>query len=107
MPWSVAVRGMTTVRSGSALSLTVTACVPPSGTVYASAPNDTVTCGSSSSVMVTTVSAVAPSDTPSGRFVAKASSTLSPSSSSASAVAVKVIVCDVSPSLNVTLNGTE
>ena len=32
-PCPVATRGMTTVRSGSALSLTVTDCVPPSATV--------------------------------------------------------------------------
>ena len=52
-PWGVAVIGMTTVRSGSGLSVTVTDWVSPSATVYSSASNDTVTCGSSSSVTVT------------------------------------------------------
>ena len=44
---------MVTVRSGSALRETVTSTVSPSGTVWSAAPNITVTCGSSSSVMLT------------------------------------------------------
>ena len=50
--------GTSTVRSGSALSVTVTVAVPPSAAVYVLAPKLTVTCGSSSSVMLTVVSSV-------------------------------------------------
>ena len=93
---------MATVRSGSALSVTVTVAVPPSAAVYVAAPKLTVTCGSSSSLMLTVVSAVAPAVTPVGS-APKASFTLSPSSSSVSCVAVKTTVLDVSPELKVTL----
>ena len=92
-----------TVRSGSALSVTVTVAVPPSAAVYVLAPNWTVTSGSSLSVMLTVVSSVAPAVTPVG---SAPKATLSPSSSSASAVAAKSKVLDVSPALNVTVAGT-
>ena len=94
-----------TVRSGSALSVTVTVAVPPSAAVYVLTPKLTVTSGSSSSVMLTVVSSVAPAVTPVGS-APKASFTLSPSSSTASAVAVKSKVFEVSPELKVTLAGT-
>ncbi len=45
---------MSTLRSGTALRVTVTVTELPSATVYAVFPNDTVTCGSSSSVTLTT-----------------------------------------------------
>ena len=95
---------MSTVRSGSALSVTVTMTVSPSATVYAVFPNDTVTCGSSSSVMLTVASVVAPALTRSGS-VPKPSSTLSSSSSSSSCVASNLIVCDITPAANVKLDG--
>ena len=75
--------GMSTVRSGSALSVTVTTAEPPSGTEYDGCSNDTATDGTSSSVIETTVSLVVPADTRSGS-VPKASLTLSPSSSTVS-----------------------
>ena len=56
-------------------------------------------------MMETTVSEVAPSDTPVGRDP-NVSFTLSSSSSIVSSVAVKVKVFTVSPSLKVTLAGT-
>ena len=56
--------------------------------------------------MLTVVSAIAPSDTPVGSSVPKPSSTLLPPSSTSSWVAVKVIVCDMSPVLKVTFAGT-
>ena len=43
--------------------MTVTVTMPSSGAVYSTAPNDTVTSGSSSSPMFTVVSSVGPSDT--------------------------------------------
>ena len=50
-PWlAPTMTGMATVRSGSALRVTVTDCVPPSATAYVSAPKDTDTWGSSSSM---------------------------------------------------------
>ena len=55
--------------------------------------------------MLTVVSAVAPAVTPVGS-APKASFTLSPSSSSVSWAAAKVMGCDVSPALNVTVAGT-
>ena len=55
--------------------------------------------------MLTAVSSVAPALTPVGS-APKASFTLSPSSSSVSAVAAKSKVLDVSPALKVTLAGT-
>ena len=94
-----------TVRSGSALSVTVTVAVLPSAAVYVLAPNDTVTCGSSSSLMLTVVSLGETALTPGGS-VPNPSSTLSSSSSTVSWAAVKVIVCSVSPASNVTLVGT-
>ena len=96
---------MTTVRSGSALRVTVTACIPPSATVYAPAPNDAVTCGSSSSVMSKVTSVVVPACTPLGS-VPKVSFTLSSSSSSVSWVALKVKNAYVCPVLNITFAGT-
>ena len=96
---------MVTVRSGSALRVTVTVCVPPSATVDDGCSNDTVTCGSSSSVMVTVVSVGVPALTSGGR-VPKVSRTLSPSSSTVSCVAVKENAFEVSPALNITFAGT-
>ena len=52
------------------------------------------------------VQSVAPALTRDGRLVPNPSSTLSPSSSTASWVAAKVMGCDVSPALNVTVAGT-
>ena len=101
----VAVIGITTVRSGSWSSLTSTETVEPSVTVYDAAPKETVTAGSSLSVMVTVVVEVVPAVTPVGG-VPKPSATVSPSSSTVSSSAVKVMVCDVSPLLKVTLAGT-
>ena len=97
--------GMVTLRSGSALSVTRTVTVPPSATLYEVAPNDTNTCGSSSSVMLTVVSVGVPALTPAGRGP-KVSFTLSPSSLALSWVALKVKVFAVSPDANVTLEGT-
>ena len=65
----------------------------------------TVTDGTSSSVMETTAWLVVPALTPDGN-VPKVSFTLSPSSSTSSAVAAKVMVVSVSPELKVTLAGT-
>ena len=56
--------------------------------------------------MLTVVSLGEPSLTPAGRLDPKASFTLSPSSSRVSWVAAKVMGCDVSPALNVTVAGT-
>ena len=61
--------------------------------------------GTSSSVMETVVWSVTPSETPAGS-VPKSRRTLSPSSLSLSAAALKVIVLEVSPALKVTLPGT-
>ena len=62
-------------------------------------------------MIATMVSVVAPASTRSSlcwsRARSKLRATLSSSSSSVSCVAVKVIVFDVSPALNVTLAGTE
>ena len=101
----VLVNGITTCRSGSALSFTFTVSVPPSATVYVACSNETVTAGSSSSAMLTVDSDVVPAVTPSGS-VPKPSFTLSPSSSTVSAVAEKVKDLDVSVAPNVTLAGT-
>ena len=60
----------------------------------------------SSSVMATVAWLVVPTLTPSSGMVPKPSSTLSLSSSKVSCVAWKVIVCDVSPELKVTVAGT-
>ena len=56
--------------------------------------------------MLTVVVTVVPGLTPPGSGAPKASSTLSPSSSTSSWAAVKVIVCDMSPVLKVTFAGT-
>ena len=88
--------GMLADRSGSALKVTPTVTVPPSATLYEVAPNDTDTCGSSSSVMLTVVSLGVPALTSGGR-VPKVSCTLSPSSSTVSCVAEKVKVFGGSP----------
>ena len=81
--------------------------VPELPSTIVSESLETETPGVSSSVMVTVVVAGVPALTPLGRFVPKPSSTLSPSSSMESCVAVKVIVFDVSPVSKVTLPGTE
>ena len=75
----------------------MTAAVLPSIARYVAAPKLTVTCGSSSSLMLTVVSLGEPSLTPAGRLDPNPSSTLSPSSSTVSWVAENVIVFDVSP----------
>ena len=97
----VVVIGITTVRSGSWSSFTSTETVEPSVTVYDAAPKETVTAGSSLSVMVTVVVEVVPAVTPLGG-VPKPSATVSPSSSTVSSVAAKAIAFDVSPLLKVT-----
>ena len=74
-------------------------------TVYDAAPKETVTAGSSLSVMLTVVVEVVPAVTPLGG-VPKPSATVSPSSSTVSSSALKVIAFDVSPLLKVTLAGT-
>ena len=94
-----------TLRSGSALSVTFTATVEPSATVYAACAKLTVTAGSSSSVMETVAPPVAPALTPGGS-VPKASVTLSPSSSTVSSAARKVNDFSVSVAPNTTLAGT-
>ena len=81
--------------------------VPELPSPMVSAASETETPASSSSSMLTVVVTVVPTLTPAGRLVPKPSSTLSPSSSMASCVAVKVIVFDVSPVSKVTLPGTE
>ena len=97
--------GMATVRSGSALSERLMVLVSPSATAYVFAPKDTDTWGSSSSMMETVVSPFVPALTRGGS-VSNSSLTLSPSSSSVSCSAVKVNDLEVSPELNVTLDGT-
>ena len=104
-PSFIVVMGMVTDRSGSALKVTRTVTVPPSATLYVPCPKLTVTAGTSSSVIETTVSLVDPSLTPVGRFP-KPSFTLSLSSSSVSWVALKVIVFAVSPGAKLTFVGT-
>ena len=98
--------GMMTVRSGFALSVTVRDCVAPSATVYVPCPKLTVTDGTSSSVMLTVVSSGVPALTRASGMEPNPSCTLSPSSSSVSCVALKVIVFSVSPLRKVTLDGT-
>ena len=56
--------------------------------------------------MLTMLAAGVPAVTPAGRLAPKLSSTLSPSSLTSSASAVKVKVLEVSPLLKVTLCGT-
>ena len=85
----VVVIGITTVRSGSWLSFTSTETVEPSVTVYDAAPKETVTAGSSLSVMVTVVVEVVPAVTPVGR-VPKPSATVSPSGVPTAAVRATV-----------------
>ena len=75
--------GMVTERSGASSRVTLTATLEPSSTVYAACSKPTFTSGTSSSVMVTTVSLVPPADTPAGS-VPKVSLTDSPSSSTVS-----------------------
>ena len=65
----------------------------------------TCTCGPSSSLIDTVVSAGLPALTPAGS-VPKPSFTLSPSSSTVSSVAVNVMLCSLSPLSNVTLAST-
>ena len=97
--------GMTTVRSGSPLRVMVTDCVAPSATVYDACPKLTVTEGTSSSVMLTVVSAGVPALSPPGSL-SKPMTTLSPSSSIASSVALTVKICSRSSGPKVTLAGT-
>ena len=101
----VLVRGMVTVRSGSALSFTFTVTLPPSATEYVACPKLTVTDGTSSSVMETTVSSGEPSVTPVGRLEPNPSLTDSLSSLSLSEAALKSKVFSVSPLLKTTLAG--
>ena len=70
--------------------------------------NATVTCGASSSVMVTALTPwpVVPAVTPVGSVAPKLSLTLSPSSSTVSWAAVKVKDLEVSPLSKVTFCGT-
>ena len=68
----------------------------PKGPVNVGAPKETVTAGSSLSVMLTVVVEVVPAVTPLGG-VPKPSATVSPSSSAVSSVAAKVMIFDVSP----------
>ena len=56
-----------TLRSGAALSVTFTATVEPSATVYAACAKLTVTAGSSSSVMETVAPPVGPGAHPRGQ----------------------------------------
>ena len=97
---------MMTVRSGLAFSVTLTATKLPSSTVYVPCSKLTSTLGTSSSVIVTTASSVFPALTPVGRVFPKVNFTLSPSSSTLSEAAVKVMSTSVSPALKVTLAGT-
>ena len=111
----VLVSGITTCRSGAALRVTVTETwfsvssvvsgSSLSATEYVDWPKETVTAGSSSSVIETVVSLVVPAVTPVGKEP-KPSLTFSPSSSTVSAVAVKVNDLEVSVAANVTLAGT-
>ena len=89
--------GMVTLRSGSALRLTVTVtALPPSVAVYVAAPNCAVTWGWSLSVRFTVAVLCVPGLTSSGS-VPKLRVTLSPSSSTLSSTAVTVKVAEVSP----------
>ena len=97
--------GIVTVRSGSALSVTVTVTPAPSATEYADKPKLTVTAGSSLSVMLTVDVLVVPAVTRAGN-VPNPRPTLSPSSSTVSCTAVNVNDFDVSPLLKDTLAGT-
>ena len=94
-----------TSLSGRVFSATVYVVLLPCTTLIER--GETVTPGSSSSVMLTVVSFGVPVFTRSGRPVPNPSSTLSPSSSSLSYVALKVSVRPVCPLANVTLDGTE
>ena len=83
----------------------LTLFVPLSSMVAGVCTRVTVPAGTSSSVMVTTLSSVVPAVTPSGK-VPNDSLTLSPSSSTSSAVAAKVKLFSVSPLAKFTLSGT-
>ena len=101
-PMGAWVMGTTTVRSGSALRVTVTV-VPsasPSRAVYWSRENITVTIGSSLSVMATVASVVPLAVIPSGRVLPNPSTTDSPSSSTGSSTAVTVKLLEVSVAPN-------
>ena len=93
---------MSTGRSGSALSFTLTVTPLPSATVYVPCSKDTSTAGTSSSLMETVVSWVVPALTPAGG-APKLSFTDSSSSSSASSAAVNVKLLEVSVGPNVRL----
>ena len=108
---------VTSVLSDGSLMVTVTATVgwlsstivyvPELPSPMVSAASETETPAPSSSSMLTVVVAVVPALTPVGSGVSKASSTLSPSSSMESGVAMNVIVFDCSFAVKVTLVGTE
>ena len=98
---------MVTVTSAVGWLSSTMVYVPELPSPMVSAAAETETPASSSSSMLTVVVTVVPTLTPAGRLVPKPSSTLSPSSSMVSCVAVKVIVFDVSPVSKVTLPGTE
>ena len=99
--------GMVTVRSGSALRVTRTVAELPSATVRAALWKFTVTSGTSSSVMETTVSLGETWVTVAGIVgrVPKDNLTLSVSSSTVSSTAVTAMDVDVSPALKVTAVG--
>ena len=111
----VLVSGTTTCRSGAAFRVTVTetwfsvsAVVSGSSlsaTEYVDCPNDTVTAGTSSSVIDTVDSDVVPAVTPVGNDP-RPNFTDSPSSSTVSEAAENVKVFSVSPEANVTVAGT-
>ena len=94
------------VRSGSALTVTLSCCVPPSATVKSPWANVTVTAGSSSSPISRVVWVLAPAVTRAGRLEPNPSLTLSSSSSTSSVVAVKARVFTTWPALKVRLDGT-
>ena len=95
---------MVTVTSpvGSVASAAVYSLLRPATTL--SLVGSIVTPASSSSVMLTVACVVVPSET-AGGSVPKPSNTLSPSSSTPSWMASKVMVCDICPVLKVRLSG--
>ena len=96
---------MVTVTSAVGWLSSTMVYVPELPSAMVSELSETETPAPSSSVMLTVACVVVPSET-AGGSVPKASSTLLPPSSTSSWVAVKVIVCDMSPVLKVTFAGT-
>ena len=96
---------MTTVTSAVGWLSSTMVYVPELPSAMVSEASETETPATSSSVMLTVACVVVPSET-AGGSVPKPSSTLSPSSSTSSWAAVKVMVCDICPVLKVTLGGT-